>query len=117
MWAYNSLLAALYIVGVSAQTTQSASPASTSPTACASTIAPRNGQPSVAPGWQVNVVASGLTDPRGIVFDGERSMLVVQQGIGVSRLRLTNDDGPCVRIDGRVEDIIADDAVSLDIKV
>lgn len=112
MATYKSLLVALYIASVSAQATQSITAAvsgSSSAAACASTIAPRNGQPSVAPGWQVNVVASGLSEPRGIVFDGEGNLLVVQQGRGVSRLRLTDDEGGCVRVSGQVEDIIADD--------
>lgn len=111
MASYKTLLAALYIAGVGAQATQTVNAASsgTSASACASTIAPRNGQPSVAPGYQVNVVASGLTEPRGIIFDSEGNLLVVQQGKGVSRLRLTNDEGPCIRVDGQVEDIIDDD--------
>ena len=117
MSTYKSLLVAFYvqyIASVSAQATQSitAAASGSSAAACASTIAPRNGQPSAAPGWQVNVVASGLTEPRGSVFDSEGNLLVVQQGRGVSRLRLTNDEGGCVRVHGQVEDIIADDDVS-----
>ncbi|KAF2018623.1 soluble quino protein glucose dehydrogenase [Aaosphaeria arxii CBS 175.79] len=80
----------------------------TSAQACSSTISPQHGQPSVAPGWTVQVVASGLSSPRGLKFDSEGNLLVVQQDVGISRLRLTNDDGACVKIDGDVEDIIPD---------
>lgn len=106
MTGSKSLLALCFIAGVQAQSS-TASAAS-----CSSTIAPAHGQPSVAAGWQVNVVASGLRDPRGILFDGEGHLLVVQQGYGISSLELTNDAGACVRATGDPTDIIVDESVS-----
>lgn len=85
--------------------------AQTTASACASSIAPQNAAPSVAPGFRVEVVANGLRDPRGIVFDGEGGLLVVEQRHGVSRLRLQGD-GPCVRVEGDVQRVVEDDSVS-----
>ncbi|KAF2472212.1 soluble quino protein glucose dehydrogenase [Lindgomyces ingoldianus] len=101
MGGLKSLLALLFIVQAS-----SGQSSATSTAACASTIAPKNALPSVATGWNVQVVASGLKDPRGIIFDSSGHLLVVQQGYGISSLRLTNDSGACVRADGKAEDII-----------
>lgn len=85
---------------------------STAATACASPIAPQNGAPLVAPGFRVEVVANGLRDPRGIIFDREGGLLVVEQEHGVSRLRLTGD-GACIRVDGDVQSVVEDESVSV----
>jgi glucose/arabinose dehydrogenase len=114
MAALRSLLAVAFVAcSVSAQNTTTQAAAYPTSTACASTIAPRHGQPSVAPGWLVQVVASGLTKPRGIVFDSEGNLLVVQQGYGISRLNLTSDAGACVRAQGNATDIIVNKEVSV----
>ena len=105
MAGLKSLLALLLIarVSVHAQTSTAA--------ACSSTIAPQHA-PTVAAGWTAQVVASGLRDPRGIIFDQEGHLLVVQQGYGISSLTLTDDEGACVRATGNATDIIVDSAVS-----
>lgn len=108
MSRYKSLLALFFIAcirNVQAQTSASAAPS------CSSTISPQHAQPSVAAGWTAQVVASGLTDPRGIIFDGEGHLLVVQQGKGIASLALEGD-GPCVRATGDPQDIVLDEAVS-----
>ena len=98
----------LYIVRVHAQSSGPAT--ATTATACSSTIAPRHA-PSVAPGYTVQVVASGLRDPRGIIFDSSGHLLVVQQGYGISSLNLTDNGGACVTA-GQPTDLIVDEAVS-----
>lgn len=108
-----SLLAALFIACVNAQgTIATSASASGSAPACSTTIAPQHAQPSVAPGWNAQVVASGLSSPRGIIFDSEGHLLVVQQGHGISSLTLTGDEGACVRADGDPQDIVVDSNVS-----
>ncbi|KAF2654383.1 soluble quino protein glucose dehydrogenase [Lophiostoma macrostomum CBS 122681] len=103
MSGLKSLLALLFIARVNAQTS----------TAAACTIAPSNAPTiSVAAGWTAQVVASGLKDPRGIIFDQEGRLLVVQQGYGISRLTLTDDEGACVRANGNATDIIVDSALN-----
>jgi glucose/arabinose dehydrogenase len=118
MAAFKSLLVLQYIlvtsfdVGFVRAQSGSSSASASSATACASTIAPKNAAPSVAAGWRAEVVASGLSDPRGILFDAEGAMLVVEQGKGVSRVRLNEERGSCVRIEGEKEVVIDDENVS-----
>lgn len=107
-----TILLAHATVLLSATQNAAAQTSTTASSSCSSTIAPQHAQPSVAPGWQVHVVASGLRDPRGLIFDSEGGLLVVEQGRGVSRLRMTGDEGACVRADGEVQRVIEDEAVS-----
>ncbi|KAF2869749.1 hypothetical protein BDV95DRAFT_497230 [Massariosphaeria phaeospora] len=79
---------------------------------CASTLAPKNAAPSVAPGWSAQVVASGLQKPRGMVFDTRGHLLVVQQGVGIARVRLSAEKGACVRAEGEVADVVADERLN-----
>lgn len=81
-------------------------------TACSSTIAPLNTAPSVAPGFRVEVVANNLTRPRSIQFDPEGALLVVEQSLGVRRIRLSGD-GSCVRQDGDVQNVTDNTSVSV----
>ncbi|KAL6708481.1 hypothetical protein ACN47E_002744 [Coniothyrium glycines] len=85
--------------------------AQTTASACASSIAPQNAAPSVAPGFRVQVVANGLTAPRGIAFDSEGGLLVVERQRGIVRLRLTGD-GACVRVDGAAERVVENDSLN-----
>jgi len=78
---------------------------------CPTTITPKNGAPSVAPGWDVKVVASGLAKPRGIVFDSDGHLLVLQSGRGVASLQLKDEGGSCVTT-GEPKDVVVDSTVS-----
>ena len=79
---------------------------------CTTYIAPRNGAPLVAPGFRAEIVADGLRSPRGIMFDQEGGLLVVEQGHGISRLRLSDNNG-CVSVEGDVQRVVEDESVSL----
>jgi len=83
---------------------------SSAPT-CSTTLTPKNAAPSVASGWDARVVATGLTNPRGIIFDSSGHLLVVQQGKGIGSLSLTDNGGACV-IAGHPSDVILDGTVS-----
>jgi glucose/arabinose dehydrogenase len=107
-----SILFASFDVGL-VRAQSSSSSASASATACASTIAPQHAAPSVAAGWRAEVVASGLSNPRGILFDTEGALLMVEQGKGVSRVRFNEESGSCIRMDGEKEVVIDDKNVSL----
>jgi glucose/arabinose dehydrogenase len=96
-------LIAAWSVAALAQTTESI---------CSSSIAPQHAAPSVAPGFRVQVVANGLRDPRGILFDREGGLLVLEQGHGVSRLRLGGESG-CVSVEGEVQRVVENESVSL----
>lgn len=43
-------------------------------------------------------MASGLYKPRGIIFDTSGNLLVVQQGGGITGLRLSDGGGACVSV-------------------
>ncbi|KAF2856375.1 soluble quino protein glucose dehydrogenase [Plenodomus tracheiphilus IPT5] len=101
-------LASSAVLTAKAQTTTSTN---TPPRACQSSIAPQHASPSVLAGFRVEVVANGLRDPRGILFDSEGGLLVVEQAHGISRLRLTGD-GPCVSVAGDVQRVIEDESLN-----
>ncbi|KAF2271537.1 uncharacterized protein EI97DRAFT_504937, partial [Westerdykella ornata] len=72
-----------------------------------STIEPLHARPSVASGWSARVVASGLTRPRRMVFDGEGGLLVVEWGVGIARVRVGG--GGCVGMgEEGVERVVGD---------
>ena len=52
--------------------------------------------PSVAPGFEARLVVSNLTEPRGIEFDRNGHLLVVQQNAGIVALTLNDDGGACL---------------------
>ncbi|KAF2131436.1 soluble quino protein glucose dehydrogenase [Dothidotthia symphoricarpi CBS 119687] len=93
----------IVLLAVQAQTTSSAS-------AC-STIAALHAAPSVAPGFRVQVVANGLTRPRGIQFDAAGGLLVVEQAVGITRLRLAGE-GACVRVEGQGVRVVSDGSLN-----
>lgn len=64
----------------------------------------------MAPGFRVQVVANNLRKPRGIQFDSEGGLLVVEQGFGISRVPLSGD-GACVRQSGATRVVVDNDEV------
>ncbi|TLD30435.1 hypothetical protein PspLS_02659 [Pyricularia sp. CBS 133598] len=71
-------------------------------TDCKKVIVPNYQAPRVAPGWQAQVVASGLKKPRSIEFDTEGGLLVVDAGAGVFRLVFEDHGGTCLEEKERV---------------
>ncbi|GAB1315408.1 hypothetical protein MFIFM68171_05618 [Madurella fahalii] len=65
-------------------------------TACSQVLVPSYSHPVVAPGWQAQLVAGGLTKPRSIQFDRTGALLVVESGKGISRHRFTDNGGTCL---------------------
>ncbi|KAK4222040.1 soluble quino protein glucose/sorbosone dehydrogenase [Podospora fimiseda] len=63
---------------------------------CSNIIVPKNAAPVVAPGWQAQLVAGGLTKPRSIQFDSTGALLVVESGKGISRHRFSDNGGTCL---------------------
>ncbi|KAK3693188.1 soluble quino protein glucose/sorbosone dehydrogenase [Podospora appendiculata] len=74
----------------------SASVAVAQGTACATVLVPTYSPPSVAAGWQAQLVAGGLTKPRSIEFDSTGALLVVESGKGVTRQTFTDNKGTCL---------------------
>jgi hypothetical protein len=44
-----------------------------------------------APGWRAVKVAGGLTQPRGLTFDTEGNLLVIQNGLGITAHKVGSD--------------------------
>ena len=70
-----------------------------SSSSCQTSLTPTNSiKPSIASGYQVALVATGLTDPRSIEFDSAGNLLVVQAGVGIESLQLQDNGGTCVSV-------------------
>lgn len=86
------------------------SPVWTASSGCSATVTPTNGvKPSVASGYQVALVATGLTTPRSIQFDSSGNLLVVQAGAGIVNLVFQDDGGTCLSVKSTREVIRYDD--------
>lgn len=56
-------------------------------------------KPSVASGFHMQVVATGLSAPRGIRLDGAGNLLVVEQSRGVISSHKINENNGCVSLE------------------
>ena len=67
---------------------------------CSNALTPTNSiKPSVASGYRAALVATGLTSPRSIQFDGSGNLLVLEQSVGLTSLRLEDHGGTCVGVE------------------
>lgn len=55
-------------------------------------------RPSVASGYALQVVATGLSRPRGLSFDSQGHLLVVEAGSGILSSHVVNNSGNCTRL-------------------
>lgn len=62
---------------------------------CANGLSPSYAAPVIAQGWTAQLLAKGLTSPRGLVLDTDSSLLVVEQRKGITRLSFTGT-GNCL---------------------
>ena len=85
---------------------------STSASSCATILTPTSSiQPMVASGYQMALVATGLTSPRSMEFDSSGNLLVVEQQKGITSFTLEDNGGPCILVTNRV-DLITNNTVS-----
>ncbi|MCJ1335985.1 hypothetical protein MMC09_001259 [Bachmanniomyces sp. S44760] len=95
LYISSAAIAAGLMIGVHGQS----SSLSVSTSACSTILTPTNSiQPTVASGYRMALVATGLTAPRSIEFDSEGNLLVVQQGAGIVNLELQDAGGTCVTV-------------------
>ncbi|KAH7312226.1 soluble quino protein glucose/sorbosone dehydrogenase [Stachybotrys elegans] len=66
---------------------------------CRNTLEVSYPAPVAADGWSYRLVATNLTKPRGLLFDTEGNLLVVDSGVGLLRMTLRDDGGNCVSVD------------------
>jgi glucose/arabinose dehydrogenase len=86
-----------------------ATSASSSP--CATVLTPAYSAPVVAKGWKAQLIATGLSNPRGIKFDTNGSLLVLEQGVGLRHLTFNDNGGTCLSVNGNTS-VITDEEVS-----
>jgi len=101
---HTAIVAALASWAVVARAQSSIASASCSPTLTAANHA----APSVAEGYVARLVADGLTKPRGIKFDSQDALLVVESGSGITALTFTDGGDDCVSVRNR--STVVDDA-------
>ncbi len=63
---------------------------------CSTVLVPTYSPPSVASGWQAQLVASGLRKPRSIQFDSTGALLIIESGKGVTRNTFKDNGGTCL---------------------
>ncbi len=78
----------------SAQTTAAAAPGS-----CPTVLRPSYNSPVVGGGWVAQLIVTGLKSPRGILFDQNGALLVVQQGTGIQHVTFKDNGGTCLIVD------------------
>ncbi|KAL8306089.1 hypothetical protein RB597_003300 [Gaeumannomyces tritici] len=67
---------------------------------CPNALTPSYASPVLGAGWTAQLVARGLSDPRGIVLDSSGGLLVVEQGRGIRRITFKEDgNGACFGVD------------------
>ena len=84
---------------------------------CSNSLTPTNDiKTSVASGYAAAVVATGLTKPRSVQFDSAGSLLVLEQGKGLSSHVLQDDGDTCVGVKSS-QYLIQDSNVSASVKL
>lgn len=66
---------------------------------CSNSLSVSYPAPVAADGWSYRLVAQNFTKPRGILFDSDGGLIVVDSGVGIKHLALTDDGGTCVSVD------------------
>lgn len=75
---------------------------------CSNTLTVDYPEPVAADGWSYRLIANDLTDPRGLLFDNDGGLLVVDRGVGLVHMRLRDDGDTCLTVDEKTT-LIADE--------
>ncbi|QUC21958.1 uncharacterized protein UV8b_06199 [Ustilaginoidea virens] len=65
---------------------------------CSNTLSLDYPAPVAAKGWSYRVVANGFARPRGLVFDQNHGLLVIDSGVGLTHLTLRDNGGTCLSV-------------------
>ena len=68
---------------------------------CPSELKPNYSAPALAPGYRAQLIAKNLTKPRGLVFDKDGTLLVIEQQAGITSLTVEGDD--CLTVTQRTD--------------
>lgn len=63
---------------------------------CPAVLTASYGSPVVGSGWTAQLITKNLTGPRGIIFDNNGALLVVQQGVGILHMTFSDNGGTCL---------------------
>lgn len=55
--------------------------------------------PVAADGWSYRLVANNFTRPRGLLFDADGNLLLIDAGVGLVHLTLRDDGGSCLSVE------------------
>jgi len=108
MFVYTDALLAIALLAATAGAQSSSGSASA---ACSPTLTAGYAAPSVASGYAARLIATGLTSPRGIKFDTQGNLLVVEEGVGITALRLEDGSGSCVGVASQ-DTVISDESLN-----
>lgn len=68
--------------------------------------------PVVAAGYSARLIVGGLSSPRGILFDKNKNLLVVEARRGIKHITFSSDDGAtCIAV-GNTKTLVSDSNVS-----
>jgi len=68
--------------------------------------------PVVAAGYSARLIVGGLSSPRGILFDKNKNLLVVEARRGIRHITFSSDDGAtCIAV-GTMKSLVSDSSVS-----
>lgn len=86
---------------------------------CADVLTAPYMAPVVPHGWEAQLIANGLVNPSGLVLDTEGNLLVLESGVGFSRLVFedTGGDGCLALASGGLTSLVTGSSVSLLIPV
>lgn len=65
--------------------------------ACPTILQPAYPAPSLAIGWSAQLIAKDLTKPRTVLFDTSGGLLILQQGVGIARIKWSDDGSTCLQ--------------------
>lgn len=65
---------------------------------CSNKLAVSYPAPEAAKGWSYQLVANGFKKPRGIEFDKDGSLLVIDAGAGLVHLSLKDEGNTCLSV-------------------
>ena len=71
---------------------------STAPGACATVLAPDYNKPVVGAGYTAQLIVNDVKGPRGIVFDQNGALLVVQKDSGIKHITFNDNGGTCLSV-------------------
>ncbi len=78
---------------------------------CSSSLPAISATPTAASDYVVRLVATGLSDPRGIKFDSEGALLVVESGSGIIALNFDDQGGDCLSVQSQ-KTVISDSTLN-----